>query len=102
MAELAPSTLIDEKENQIRAALSKLDDKPQEIVLPTTAEEIQKQYEDLLEANKKSAQQESVLNELVIKSTILKEENSDILKKKHEMEVRMNQLELEYEELLGK
>jgi len=79
-----------------------LDGKPQEISLPTTTEEIEKQYTDLLEANKKASQQESLLNELVIKSTLLKEENSDLVKKQRDMESRMNQLELEYEELLGK
>jgi len=79
-----------------------LDGKPQEISLPTTTEEIEKQYTELLEANKKASQQESLLNELVIKSTLLKEENSDLVKKQRDMENRMNQLELEYEELLGK
>ncbi|ORX51080.1 hypothetical protein BCR36DRAFT_288780, partial [Piromyces finnis] len=102
MAELAPSNLIDEKEKQIRAALSQLDGRPQEIALPTTTEEIQKQYEELIEANKKTNQQENLLNELVIKSTLLKEENSDLVKKQRDMENRMNQLELEYEELLEK
>ncbi|KAL6596845.1 P-loop containing nucleoside triphosphate hydrolase protein [Neocallimastix sp. 'constans'] len=102
MAELAPSNLIDEKEKQLRAALSQLDGKPQEVTLPTTTEEIEKQYEELIEANKKASQQESLLNELVIKSTLLKEENSDLVKKQREMENRMNQLELEYEELLEK
>ncbi|CAG8439614.1 7902_t:CDS:10 [Acaulospora colombiana] len=94
-AELDPSGVISAKEKQIRDTLLKLESIENEGSASLTTEELATVRRELAESKSLVATHEQTINEL-------HNENEHLTRKRDELEIRLNALELEYEELLDK
>ncbi|KAJ1551783.1 hypothetical protein HK096_010041, partial [Nowakowskiella sp. JEL0078] len=102
MAEFVPSEFTTEKEKQMRETLSRLAYLKENSKPPTTAEDIEKQHRELLEANTQLSQQEKIIEELSKKAQEAQLEAGKLSRRKEELEAKLVTLEREYEELLDK
>ncbi|CAG8607313.1 3057_t:CDS:10, partial [Acaulospora morrowiae] len=92
---LDPSGVISAKEKQIRDTLLKLESIDSEGSTSLTMEELATVRRELAESKSLVSTHEQTINEL-------HHENEHLTKKRDELEIRLNALELEYEELLDK
>ncbi|KAJ3115489.1 hypothetical protein HDU96_000585 [Phlyctochytrium bullatum] len=103
MAEFDPSQgFMTDKEKQIRETLAKLAHMKENSKPPSSAEEIEAQHLELIEAKTQIAQQDQLINELTMKSRKLEETSLAAKKKNEDLESKVTSLEAEYHELLEK
>lgn len=95
LAELDPTGVISAKEKQIRDTVLKLESiESTEEVATINTEELAAVRRELAESKALVSTHEQTINEL-------HQENEHLTRKRDELEIRLNSLELEYEELLG-
>ncbi|KAI9316138.1 P-loop containing nucleoside triphosphate hydrolase protein [Zopfochytrium polystomum] len=101
MAEFDPTTLMSDKEKQIRLNLSQLvhqdaaNSKP-----PSNPDEIAAQHIELIEAKTLLAGQDRAIEDLTTKLRVAQEESAIAKKRREEAEAKVSTLESEYQELL--
>ncbi|KAJ1563322.1 hypothetical protein HK405_002479, partial [Cladochytrium tenue] len=103
MAEFDPSSLMSDKEKQIRLNLSQLvhldatNSKP-----PSNPDEIAAQHVELIEAKTMLARQDQTIDDLTAKLRVSQEEASIAKKRREDAESKAANLESEYQEFLEK
>ncbi|KAJ3101679.1 hypothetical protein HDU97_001220 [Phlyctochytrium planicorne] len=103
MAEFDPSQgFVTEKEKQIRETLAKLAHMKENSRPPTSAEDIEAQHLELIEAKTQIAQQDQMIDELTVQTRKLEDASQHLKKKNDDLEQKVTSLETEYHELLEK
>ncbi|KAI9091869.1 P-loop containing nucleoside triphosphate hydrolase protein [Phlyctochytrium arcticum] len=100
MAEFDPSSAISDKEKQLRETLRKLAQMKETSRPPTTSEDIESQHYELIETKSQLAQQEALIDDLMLKNKIAQEEANHLSRRKGDLDSKVVTLQKEYEELL--
>ncbi|KAJ3324447.1 hypothetical protein HDV06_006858 [Boothiomyces sp. JEL0866] len=102
MAEFDPTTVMDEKEKDLRQTMAKLSHMKEHSEPPSDPETIASQHYELIEAKTIIAAHEATIDELNFKFKEAQIDLSAFRTRKEELENKLAELESEYEQLLEK